>query len=136
MKNSWQVVPEMRGLLTDFLDPLDQPNIGVEDAIIFLTHRALTHLEKQGSTVRVMFFSFFSAFNTIQPYHLEDKLLAMHLHPDTASWILDYLTGLPQYVRVDGCESEVMISNIAAAQRTPPLLDASTKTRRKSTEDS
>ncbi len=58
-----------------------QPNIGVEDAIIFLTHRALSHLEKQGSTVRVMFFDFSSAFSTIQPCPLRNKLLAMHLLP-------------------------------------------------------
>ncbi len=29
----------------------------------------------------------------------------MHLHPDTASWIMDHLSGRPQYVRVDGYAS-------------------------------
>ncbi len=63
-----------------------------------------------------MFFDFSSAFNTIQPCLLRNKLLAMHLHPDTASWILDYLTGRQQYVRVDGCASEVMISNTSSGR--------------------
>ncbi len=115
------VLRHLRTLLTAFLDPLQfayQPHIGVEDAIIFMNHKALSHLEKQGSTVRVMFFDFSSAFNTIQPCLLREKLLAMHLHPDTASWIMDYLTGRPQYVRVDGCASETVISNTGAPQGT------------------
>ena len=64
------VLQHMRTLLTAFLDPLQfayQPHIGVEDAIIFLTHTSLSNLENQGSTVRVMLFGFSSAFNTIQP---------------------------------------------------------------------
>ncbi|KAI3357987.1 hypothetical protein L3Q82_003013 [Scortum barcoo] len=43
-----------------------QPGIGVDDAVIYLLHTSLTHLEKAGSTVRIMFFDFSSAFNTIQ----------------------------------------------------------------------
>lgn len=115
------VLQHLRTLLTAFLDPLQfayQPHIGVEDAIIFLTHKSLSHLEKQGSTVRVMFFDFSSAFNTIQPCLLRDKLLAMHLHPDTTAWITDYLTGRPQYVRVDGCTSEVVTCSTGVPQGT------------------
>ncbi|KAI3359456.1 hypothetical protein L3Q82_013762 [Scortum barcoo] len=62
------------------LDPLQyayQPQMGVEDAIIFLLHRAYTHLEEAGSTVRVMFFDCSSTFNTIQPALLNRKLLDM-----------------------------------------------------------
>ncbi|KAI3371819.1 hypothetical protein L3Q82_024371 [Scortum barcoo] len=44
-----------------------QPDIRVDDAVIYLLHTSLTHLEKAGSTVRIMFFDFSSAFNTIQP---------------------------------------------------------------------
>ena len=40
----------------------NQPHIGVEDAVIFLTHKSLSHLENRGSTVTVMFFDFSSAF--------------------------------------------------------------------------
>ncbi len=47
-----------------------------------------------------MFFNFSSAFSTIHPCLLRDKLLAM---------IMDYLTGRPQYVRVDGCASDVKL---------------------------
>ncbi|KAI4901268.1 hypothetical protein NFI96_028900 [Prochilodus magdalenae] len=57
-------------LVSPALDPLQfayQPGIGVEDAIIHLLHRPLSHLENAGSTLRIMFFDFSSAFNTIQP---------------------------------------------------------------------
>ncbi|KAI3372609.1 hypothetical protein L3Q82_023086 [Scortum barcoo] len=43
-------------------------------AVIYLLHTSFTHLEKAGSTVRIMFFDFSSAFNTIQPRLLWDKL--------------------------------------------------------------
>ncbi len=52
----------------------------------------LSHLEKQGSTVRVMFFDFSSTFNTLQSCLLGEKLLVMHLHPDTGFWTTS-LTG-------------------------------------------
>ncbi len=90
---------------------------------------------------------------------LPNSALVMDLHPYTAFWIMDYLTGWPQYVRVDDCASEVVISNTGAPQgtvlapflftlytsdfhltqvpatfkiflTTPPLLDASTMTTR------
>lgn len=61
------VLWQLRTLLTNFLDPLKftyQPHIAVE-AIVFMTHKALSQLENEGSTVRVLFFDFPSAFNTI-----------------------------------------------------------------------
>ncbi|KAI4904817.1 hypothetical protein NFI96_010661, partial [Prochilodus magdalenae] len=47
-----------------------------------------------------MFFDFSSAFNTIQPLRLKDKLARMQVDPHLVSWITDYLTGRPQYVRL------------------------------------
>ncbi|KAI4888703.1 hypothetical protein NFI96_003055 [Prochilodus magdalenae] len=50
-------------------DPLQfayREKVGVEDAILYLLHRAHSHLDKGGCAVRVMFFDFSSAFNTIQ----------------------------------------------------------------------
>ncbi|XP_037534375.1 chloride channel protein 2 [Nematolebias whitei] len=72
-----------------------RPGIGVDDAIIYLRHQALTHLEKPGSTVRIMFFDFSSAFNTIQPGLLRDKLELSGVDHHMSQWILDYLTGRP-----------------------------------------
>ncbi|KAI3374498.1 hypothetical protein L3Q82_006315 [Scortum barcoo] len=44
-----------------------QPGVGVEDAILYLLHRAHSHLDKGSGTVRILFLDFSSAFNTIQP---------------------------------------------------------------------
>ena len=52
-----------------------------------------------------MFYDFSSAFNTIQPHLLVHKLRNMKLCPLTISWILDYLTGRPQYVRLQQSSS-------------------------------
>ena len=47
-----------------------------------------------------MFFDFSSAFNTIQPHILAQKLENMCLHPNIIKWILNYLTDRPQYIRL------------------------------------
>ena len=93
------VLEQLRPMVKPHLDPLQfayQPRIGVEDAIIYLLNRVYAHLDKPGSTVRVTFFDFSSAFNTIRPALLGDKLTAMLVDPPLVSWIVDYLTGRPQ----------------------------------------
>ena len=47
--------------MTSYLDPLQfayRPRVGVEDAIIYLLHRAHSHLDKSGRTVRISFLIF------------------------------------------------------------------------------
>lgn len=78
-----------------------QLNIGVDDAVIYLLHQAFSHLESARRTVRVMFFDFSSAFNTIQPSVLRGKLQGAGV--DHQLWITDYLTRRPQYVRLQDC---------------------------------
>ncbi|RXN30264.1 RNA-directed DNA polymerase from mobile element jockey-like protein [Labeo rohita] len=56
-----------------------------------------------------MFFDFSSAFDTIRPALLAEKLV---------SWMVDYLTGRPQYVRLQSCMSDRLISNTGAPQGT------------------
>ncbi|KAI3354462.1 hypothetical protein L3Q82_018977, partial [Scortum barcoo] len=95
-----------------------QPDIGVDDAVIYLLHTSLTHLEKAGSTVRIMFFDFSSAFNTIQPRLLWDKLQLAGVDHHLTTWILDYLTHRPQFVRVQGFESDRLLCSTGAPQGT------------------
>ena len=97
-----------------------QANIGVDDAIIYMFHRAYTHQERPRRTVRVMFFDFSSAFNTIQPPRLAlaEKLSVMQVDHGLGAWITDYLTGRPQYVRLQGSLSDVLVSSTGAPQGT------------------
>lgn len=63
-----------------------------EDAIAFALHTALSHLEKQGSYVRMLFVDFNSPFNTIILDILIIKLANLRLPPSTCSWIRDLQT--------------------------------------------
>ena len=103
------------------LDPLQfayQEKVGVDDAITYLLHRTHSHLDKGKSAVRIMFFDFSSAFNTIQPLRLGDKLLQMGVDAHLVSWITDYLTGRPQFFRLKDCLSDTVICSTGAPQGT------------------
>ncbi len=63
-------------------------------------HLALTHLENKDSYVRMLFIDFISAFNTIIPQLLINKLNLLGLNNSLCNWIVDFLTGRPQSVRV------------------------------------
>ena len=70
------------------------------------------------STVRVMFFDFSSAFNTIRPALLDEKMAAMQVDAPIVSWIVDYLMGRPQYICLQNCVSDRVVSNTGAPQGT------------------
>jgi len=98
------------------LDPLQfasQEQVGVEDAIVYLLHRAHSHLDKGRGAVRIMFFDFSSAFNTIR---LSDKLVQMGVNAHLVSWITDYLTET-SVCQAEGCVSET-VGQPGAAQGT------------------
>jgi len=82
------LVRRMRLQVAEDLDPLqfaNQKHTGVEDAILYMLHRAYAYLNVPGSYVRIMFSDFSSAFNTIQPSILKDKLLGMGVAPSLTS---------------------------------------------------
>ncbi|KAK0135786.1 putative RNA-directed DNA polymerase from transposon X-element [Merluccius polli] len=94
------------------------PNIGVDDALIYLLQRVYAHLDTSDAVVRIMFFDFSSAFNTIQPELLGEKLRRMQVESVLVSWVLDYLTARPQYVRLQDCVSETVLCSTGAPQGT------------------
>lgn len=60
-----------------FTDPLQSaylPNISMEDTLIYMFQRVYAHLNNPSAIVRIMFFDFSSAFNTIQPNLLGEKM--------------------------------------------------------------
>lgn len=95
-----QLLPHLSKQTRTYQDPLQfayHSGVGVEDAIIHLLQPTHCHLDKAGSTVRIMFFDFSSAFNTIQPDLLCQKLQKTQVKPSTIAWINDYLTNRPQF---------------------------------------
>ena len=105
-------------------DPLQfgyQEKVGVEDATIYLLNRAYSYLDRRpkgGGAVRIMFFDFSSAFNSIQPLMLAEKMARMGVDPLLVTWITDYLTDRPQYVRLRNCTSETVICSTGVPQGT------------------
>ena len=63
-----------------------------------------------------MFFDFSSAFNTIQPHLLVQKLLNMKLPSSVISWIFDYLTSRLQDVKLNGLLSSAIRTNTGTPQ--------------------
>ncbi len=109
----------LRSLVGPELDPLQftyQSCIGMDDAIIYLMHRSYLHREDVGSAVRIMFFDLSSAFNTIRPSLLEGKLLRAGVDCHLATWIINYLSDRPLYVRLQNCVSDIVVCSTGAPQ--------------------
>lgn len=88
--------------------------VGIEDAILYMLHRAYSHLDKGGSAMRIMVFDFSSAFNTIQPHLLRDKLLQIKVDLHLVTWITDCLTKRSLFVRLGDLTSETVVSSTGA----------------------
>ncbi|KAI3372471.1 hypothetical protein L3Q82_022957 [Scortum barcoo] len=82
------------------------PGIGVDDAVIYLLQRSLSHLEE---SVRITFFDSSSAFNMIHPSLLRVKLERAGASDQLAAWVTNYLTDRPQFVRLQDCVSDVVV---------------------------
>ncbi len=101
------------------LDPLQfayRSNRSTDDAIAFTLHTALSHLENKNTYVRMLFVDYSSAFNTIVPATLVAKLQTLGLNRSLCSWILDFLTGRSQMVRMGNNTSSPLILNTGAPQ--------------------
>ncbi len=69
-------------MLPASLDPLQfayRRNHSTDDAITFTLHTALSHLENKNTYVRMLFVDYSSAFNTIVPATLVEKLQTLGL---------------------------------------------------------
>ncbi|KAI5617232.1 gastrula zinc finger protein XlCGF28.1-like [Silurus asotus] len=92
------VMRHIKTQLPPALDPMQfafHPNRSMDDAISTTLHLALTHLDNKDSYVRMLFIDFSSAFNTIIPQHLIEKLSLLGLNTSLCNFILDFLTERP-----------------------------------------
>jgi hypothetical protein len=113
--------------LPDTIDPLQFaycPNRSTDDTISITLHIALSHLDKWNTYVRMLFIDYSSAFNTIVPSKLITKLRNLGLNTSLCNWILDFLTGCTQVVRVGSNTSATLILNTGGPKRCvlSPLL--------------
>ncbi|KAI5611468.1 gastrula zinc finger protein XlCGF28.1-like [Silurus asotus] len=113
------VIRHIKTQLPLSLDPMQfayRPNRSTDDAISTTVHLALTHLDNKNSYVRMLFIDFSSAFNTIIPQHLIEKLNLLGLNTSLCNWILDFLTGRPQAVRIGNSISSTTTLSTGAPQ--------------------
>ncbi|KAI4890819.1 hypothetical protein NFI96_006997 [Prochilodus magdalenae] len=87
-----------------------------DDAISSVVHTALTHLEQRDSYVRMLFVDFTSAFNTMIPQTLTDKLSSLGLRSSLCNWVLDFLTNRPQSVGTHNLTSSTTILSTGSPQ--------------------
>jgi hypothetical protein len=100
--------------IPDTLDPLQFAyclNRSIGDAISIALHTALTHLDKRNTYVRMLFTDYSSVFNIIVPSKLVTKLRTLGLNTSLCNWILDFLMGQPQVVRVGNITSATLTLN-------------------------
>lgn len=93
-----------------------RPKRSTDDAIATALHLSLAHLENKNSCVRMLFIDFSSAFNTVIPQHLVNKLSAVGISTPLCNWLLDFLTNRPQTVRVGKNSSQTTIMNTGVPQ--------------------
>ncbi|KAK3562861.1 hypothetical protein QTP86_010779 [Hemibagrus guttatus] len=89
------VLSYLKDITDPLLDPLQfayRANRSVDDAVNMALHFILQHLDSPGSYARILFVDFSSAFNTIIPALLRDKLFQLNVPDSMCSWITDFLT--------------------------------------------
>lgn len=74
--------------------------------------------------MRMLFIDYSSAFNTVIPQSLCDKLLLLGLTPSLCSWVLSFLSDRPQSVRIGNITSATRSVSIGCPQGcvSSPLL--------------
>ena len=108
------VMAHINTIIPETLDPLQytyRTNRSTDDAISIALNTALSHLDKSNTYVRMLFIDYSSAFNTIVPSKLITMLRTLGLNTSLCNWILDFLTGRPQVVRVVSNTSATLILN-------------------------
>ncbi|XP_028832433.1 uncharacterized protein LOC114788240 [Denticeps clupeoides] len=89
------------------------------DAISHTIHTTLAHLDNKNCYAR-LFVDFSSAFNTVIPSKLIQKLRALGLSATLCNWVLDFLTNRRQHVRIGKNTSTTMILNTGTPQGSEP----------------
>jgi gmma-aminobutyric acid receptor subunit gamma/cGMP-dependent protein kinase 2 len=93
------VMKRLSPLLNDPTQFTYKPNRSTEDALITLIDSVTEHLDSNAKNrVRALFIDFSSAFNTINPAILINKLESYKIHPNIVNWLYDFLTNRSQRV--------------------------------------
>ena len=87
-----------------------------EDAVLYVVHCISEHLEYKNTCARALFIDFSSAFNTIKPSILIEKLIKLSCSHKIYSFVLDFLSNRIQQVKVANSFSKPIIINTGSPQ--------------------
>ncbi len=91
-------------------------NRSVDDAVNMGLHFILQRLDRPGTYVRILFVDFSSAFNTIIPDTLQNKLTQLSIPTSVCQWITSFLTDRQQLVRLGKFSSSTRTTSTGAPQ--------------------
>ncbi len=89
------VLAHLKDITGPLLDPLQfayRANRSVDDAVNLGLYYVLQHQDRPGAYVRILFVDFSSAFNTIIPDTLQNKLTQLSVLTSICQWITSFLT--------------------------------------------
>lgn len=96
--------------LSPYLDSLQytyREGRGTGDAIVSVSHLITLHLEDSKAYAQILFAVFHSAFHTVSPSLLIQKLINLQVNPWIIKWFYPLLINRTQQVNVNGKFSEV-----------------------------
>ncbi|TWW71548.1 putative RNA-directed DNA polymerase from transposon BS [Takifugu flavidus] len=113
------ILPHLKSITTPLLDPLQfayRANRSVDDAVNLALHSILQHLDSPGTYARILFVDFSSAFNTICPALLQDKLSQLSVPDSLCRWSTHFLTDRRKYVRLGKTVSDSITISTGSPQ--------------------
>ena len=110
-KLSHRLMPVMDNLQFAYL-----ANRSTEDALNTLIHEIAQHLDRGSNNARCFFIDYSSAFNTMQPHILIDRLYMYNVPARLQLLVLDFLTNRKQYVKTNLEKSSSITINTGAPQ--------------------
>ncbi len=115
-----------------------RPNRSTDDAVSLALHYTLHHLEAKDTHGGILFIDFNSAFNTIFPFKLFEKLQDTDINTSTYLLILDFLRDRSKVVRAKNPTSLPLTTNTGVPQGCvlSPLLFSLFSNQLRSTSDS
>ena len=91
-------------------------NRGTKDACLSLVYSIRQHLDTPKNYARILFVDFSSAFNTILPNILAERLTKLGTPVYLVNFINSFLSGRKQHVKIDNYKSDILRSNTGAPQ--------------------
>ena len=129
------VLSHLKEITYPLLDPLQfayRANGSVDDAVNLAFHYILQLLDSAGTYARILFVDFSSAFSTIIPALLQEKLSQLSVPDSTCRWITDLLSDRKQHVNLGKQVSDsqlivffLLCSSPCTPTAAPPVISLS-----------